>query len=42
MTKREYVVQGYYDLGWEDLYCDDNRRVARSIARDYRDTVLRH
>lgn len=31
----EYVVQGKYGCGWEDLTADANRKDARAMLKDY-------
>ena len=38
-TQVEYVVQGYYAHGWEDLTADPDYRRARANLKDYRDNA---
>ena len=38
-TQVEYVVQGYYAHGWEDLTADPDYRRARANLKGYRDNA---
>jgi hypothetical protein len=35
LTQDEYIVQGNYGQGWEDLTSEDNRTEARTRLREY-------
>ena len=40
MTKTEFMVQGAYGQGWEDLTSEDNRPEARERLREYKENEL--
>lgn len=35
-TEDHYIVQANYGYGWEDEHTELNRKLARSVLRDYR------
>ena len=36
-TKDEYIIQGYYGQGWEDVTAEDTRTEAKTRLKEYRD-----
>ena len=35
-TKDEYIIQGYYGQGWEDVTAEDTRTEAKTRLKEYR------